>query len=111
MTALRVVAPRGYGCPDWCEVGGGHESNDGAGGPFWHTASRSVPYRAAVQFIVAGEKCRNPLGVTLERAGDGPAGIVLCNEDEPVPVLVNLTVAEAADLAARLTELVTLARR
>jgi hypothetical protein len=110
MSGLRVARQRGpeyYGCPEWCEVAD-HEDCDGADGPWYHSAPRCVPYRAADVFILGGEKCQNPLGVSLERTGDGPPRVVLCNEDEPVPVLLELTVAEAAALAAVLHELTAL---
>jgi hypothetical protein len=110
-TALHVVQPPDYGCPPWCEVGADHPGNDGRRGPFWHHADRCVPYRAAEQFIAGGARHRNPLGVDLERTGDGPLRIVLSAEDEPRPVLLELTVPEAAALARALLELTGLARR
>jgi hypothetical protein len=110
MTALHVVRPPGYGCPPWCEVGAGHPGCDGPEGPFWHHADRCVPVRAFEQFIVGGQKHRNPLGVSLERDGGGPLRVVLCAEDEPRPVLVVLTVPEAMALARALRELTGLAR-
>jgi hypothetical protein len=87
-------------------------SSDGrdADGPYHHSADRFVPYRAAEAFILQGEKCRNPLGVSLERTGDGPVRVVLSNEEEQVPVLLELTVAEAGALARALGELTGMAR-
>jgi hypothetical protein len=60
---------------------------------------------------LGGEKCRNPLGVSLElRTGDAAPRVLLHNEEEDVPVCLELTLAEAAALMSVPQELTGMAR-